>query len=275
MNAHHETIFKSLQEMRSAKPVIMVLTTHNRTTPIEVMANAIGFKVIFPELTVDNIKLLKTSSKAVVIDTNAFLAQKDTKILDILGKHFVSKYAVLNVCNDVVHYDKNHYLSTFKNLIKYQPSLCILDYELPFDAFHKIVQKPNSSLLMGFRNSKKPSLLNLGIGDDECLGTNDQNFKIIGLDNYNHALNCKSLLYATLAAGLLSINQNSDISGIGSAVLLRAASRRAISVTNGPGSYMPIFVDSLYHLKRDYIYQVQCEKKASNQNFDNFLKTPA
>lgn len=276
MNAYYETIFKSLQDMRSVKPVVMVLTTKNRTHIIDSMVNAIGFKAIFPDLTPDMIKMLKASSHAVVIDVAAFITQKDTKILDILGKNFITQYGVVNLCDDILLY-QSQYLTPLKNILKYNPPLCVSGYGCPFDSISKIVQKSNQSLL-GFKVSKKPSLLNLSPTEDIVYHQNTNHIKIIGLDNINHVLNCMPILYSVLAAALMCVHRDAYICGLASAVLLRAASRRAISVTNGPGSYLPVFIDSLFHLKRDYIYPIHLEGNVytSNQadNFD-FMKQSA
>lgn len=270
-NAYHETIFKSLQDMRAIKPVVMVLTTQNRIHIIDTMVNAIGFKAVFPELTPENIKILKASSQAVVIDTAAFITQKDTKILDILGKNFITQYGVINMCDRVLLYN-TQYLTTLKSILKYQFPLCVVGSDLPFDLIHKTIQKSSHSML-GFKLSKKPLLLNLSTSNDIIYNHNNDNIKIVGLDNINHVLSCIPILYSVLAAALMCVEHNTHICGLGSAVLLRAASRRAISVTNGPGSYMPVFIDSLFHLKRDYIYPIQLEINSYVQNPDNdFLK---
>jgi hypothetical protein len=147
-------------------------------------------------------------------------------------------------------------------------------HTLPFNIIHPIIQKSSQSLL-GFKQSRKISVLNPVVADDILYMANHSHIKVIGLDNVNHALNCPSILYAVLASALMTVNNDPDMSGLSSAVLLRAASRRAISVTNGPGSYMPIFIDSLFHLKRDYIYQIQCESNTNKSEHDNFLKIPA
>lgn len=262
--AYHEIIFKSLQDMRSVKPVIMVLTIPSRIQTLDIMVNALGFKAIFPELTVETIKLLKASSKAVVIDTAAFITQKDTKILDILGKNFINNYGVVNICDTAILYGIP-YLTALKNILKYQSPLCTIGYNIPSDNVHKIIQKSGQSLL-GFKSSKKTEILTLNLCDDIVHKKDDTQLKIVGLDNVNHVLNIPSILYATLAAALMVVNQDKDMCALASAVLLRAASRRAISVTSGPGSYMPVFLDSLFHLKRDYIYQVQIESHTIKDN---------
>ena len=117
--------------------------------------------------------------------------------------------------------------------------------------------------------------MNLSVCDDTLYASNGNHIKIIGLDNINHVLNCVSILYAVLAAALMSVNNDKDICSLGSAVLLRAASRRAISVTNGPGSYMPVFIDSLFHLKRDYIYQIQLDNSQIKTQEADFFKISA
>ena len=274
LSAYHETVFKSLQDMRSVKPVIMVLTIPSRIHLIDTIVNAIGFRAVYPELTSDTIKLLKTSSQGVVIDIVAFLTQKDTKILDILGKNFIAKYGIINICDSVTLYNNPYYITVLKNILKYQASLCVVHHALPFDIIYPVIQKSSQSLL-SFKQSKKISVLNPLVADDALYSVNHAYIKIIGLDNLNHALNCPSILYAVLAAALMTVNNDADMSGLGSAVLLRAASRRAISVTNGPGSYMPIFIDSLFHLKRDYIYQIQCENNTHKPEHDSFLKVSA
>ncbi len=273
-NAYHEIIFKSLQDMRIAKPVVMVLTTKNRTHIIDSVANAIGFKAIFPELTPDTIKMLKASSQAVVIDIAAFITQKDTKILDILGKNFIAQYGVVNLCDETLLYH-GQYLTPLKNILKYNPPLCVSGYGCPFDTISKVVEKSNQSIL-GFKVLKKPSLLNLSPTEDIVYHHNTNHIKIMGLDNINHALNCMPILYSVLAAALMCVQRDAYVCGLGSAVLLRAASRRAISVTNGPGSYMPVFIDSLFHLKRDYIYPIQLENNVYVDNqVDDFMKQSA
>jgi hydroxyethylthiazole kinase-like sugar kinase family protein len=62
----------------------------------------------------------------------------------------------------------------------------------------------------------------------------------------------------------MAITENVTIAAMSASIIIRAASRRALSVTNGPGSFMPVFLDSLFHLKREYLYQIQLQDKYMN-----------
>ena len=66
-------------------------------------------------------------------------------------------------------------------------------------------------------------------------------------------------MVGAFVAAAMEICEDCHFAAFSAALFLHASSRRALSVTNGPGSFYPVFIDSLYHLKRDYIYQVRFE----------------
>ena len=86
-----------------------------------------------------------------------------------------------------------------------------------------------------------------------------QPYSVTGHNNIIHTMICDPLLYGVFSAAVLSLEEDVYVSALCAVIYLRAASRRALSVTNGPGSFFSIFIDSLFHLKREYIYQIQFE----------------
>ncbi len=275
-SSYHETVFKSLQDIKTQRPIIAVMTLPHRIASIEAMVAAIGFKVIFPEFSVEAIKNIKNICKAVVLDSIAFTSDQDTKFLEVFPKGFLAQYCVVNICEDA-DIQKIYNYQNFKNIIKNSPPLCIAGYHVPEKQLQETIKKASSSLL-SFRKQYNPVTLKLELYHDVILSSNQDAVTITGLDNINHALNCSSLLYAVIGAAMLTIHQdNMPVCALGASMLVRSASRRAMSVTNGPGSFVPVFIDSLFHLKRDYVYQVQIQEGnfSTVHTQSGYFKTPA
>lgn len=253
-NAYHEKIYKSFQEIRTYQPTIMVLTTPENMHVMHLFAKSCGFNVVFPPLNSDLIKHHKKLVQGCVIDINALLIEKNIKILDSLDKDFLGKKTVINIPTEVLLFGKE-YLTFLKAVSKYQIPLYVSGLNIPLDQIDKILSRASHSMF-GLKRKKKPLMLGLSPTVDRTYIA-EQHYDILGLEDGFHSMNCHSIMYAILASALLASNQPIDLCAIGSSVALRAASKRAASVTNGPGSFFPVFMDAVYHMKRDYIYQIQ------------------
>ncbi len=93
-------------------------------------------------------------------------------------------------------------------------------------------------------------------------------YKISGAENVIHLIACEPELYASVCAVCAANGFSYEDAALTAAITIRAASKRALSVTNGPGSFIPVFIDALFQIKRDYIYQIKCEE-FSNEEIPN------
>jgi hydroxyethylthiazole kinase-like sugar kinase family protein len=251
----HESSIKLLNSFREQKPLIGFMSK-SATLANQLRAfSAFGGEAILVEHTID-LEILK---KILVIIIDIQIADYTSQTKEELA--FIARLTKMGIKIVVFAggYSLTKNRSSFLKAIKEKnPTLVIYtqdDEELKS-------QKSTLSVIKSYLKRTKANIcFTIGKnGKDNIDDRQGRNCDIISVKNTMSESLSYNLLFVFVSGAMVSVSNDIFLAAVCTSVLLRAAEKRALSVTNGPGSFYPVFLDALYHLKRDYIYQIQVDE---------------
>ena len=255
----HEKVLKILQSMRSEKPIISILTDFHRAPSLGQAIKAIGFRAIFSNFTNSN-NFNLPQSMTTLLDFS-FLIDKSPEQLRIITRTYKKQAFKILSIGEEIHFAPQNTSKILKECLRAKPDVIICDDNLSEADLKKAIDDAGSRLFA--KSNYAPIILRIS-PEGDILSDGDISLIVYGANNPIHNIICDPLMVGSFVAAALEICEDSHFSAFSAALFLRASSRRALSVTNGPGSFYPVFIDSLYHLKRDYIYQVRFDSLDKN-----------
>jgi len=266
----HEKVLKILQSMRSEKPIISICTDFHRSFSLEQAIKAIGFRTIFSSFKNDNNFTLPPNMTS-LLDFSFLIDKTPEQARTILRTYKKQAFKILSI-GEEIHFVSQNAAKILKGCLRTKPDVIICDHNISEEDLKKAVHEAGSRLFM--KSDYKPIILRIS-PEGDILSDGDTSLIVHGANNPIHNIICDPLMVGAFVAAAMEICEDCHFSAFSAALFLRASSRRALSVTNGPGSFYPVFIDSLYHLKRDYIYQVRfgaLDKKSVDSHKDKHLE---
>lgn len=248
----HEKVFKILQSMRTEKPIISICTDFRRSFSLDAAVKAIGFRTIFPNFQSDRAFTLP-QGMTTLLDFSFLIDKTPEQARSILKTYKKQDFKIFSI-GEEIHFVAKNALKILKGCLKAKPDVIICDHNISDADLQKAITDAGTRLFI--KSSYKPIVLRV-TPEGDILSDGETSLIVYGGNDPVHNVICDPLMVGSFVAAAMEICEDSHFSAFSSALFLRASSKRALSVTNGPGSFYPVFIDSLYHLKRDYIYQVR------------------
>lgn len=250
----YETIFKSLQNIRKNSPLIAVACGLSKLSILENLSTSskinplfVSHETIFSDYNI--------SSSTILIDLSYFVGKPLSEIKASL-KSFASFDRKILSIGQEISYFKNP-LKILQSCLNIKPDIIIYDY---YSKDYNI-ESYTERLKKGFFNRKNynPIICKTGYLGDEIIDKSP--LQIAGQENAIHHIICTSFIYGYYSTAFLG-ELEPKLATFSAMMVIRAASRRALSVTAGPASFFTVFLDSLHHFKRDYLYPIRIQQES-------------
>ena len=265
----HEGVFKILQTVKSAGVTVALLIPPHKAALIDGALRALGMKTAYPDLADNGVVRLPKQCKAVVTDIT-YIAKLNGAGL----KNFTALFKKRKLPNIPIFTDHELLDSkTVKEIYRtFSGAPITVDIPDTLKTGGK-TDKVKSFFQKTLFRKKTPASVEIKIEytADRVISSNTA-YCVTGAENAIHLLGCDGALYASVAAACIGCGVPDEDAALTAAVTIRAGSKRALSVTNGPGSFTPVFIDSLFQIKRDYIYQIKCEEIRDQENEQNHFR---